>query len=190
MATAVSASSTVLGKKRRMWSCGKSTAPEKSSSWTRAGATIPIYHREAARSIPASLFVAVLGASSYTFVHATRNQNLRNWIDCHVRAFEFFQGVPKLVVPDNPRTGVNRACRYEPDLNRTYHEMAQHYGVAVMPARPYKPRDKAKVEVGVQIVERWIIAALRHRKFYSVAEINEAIAELLERLNHRGFPQT
>lgn len=152
-----------------------------------AGAKIPIYHREAGEIDSASLFVAVMGASSYTFVHATRNQDLHSWIDCHVRAFDFLEGVPRLVVPDNPRTGVDRACRYEPDLNRTYHEMAQHYGVAVMPARPYKPRDKAKVEVGVQIVERWIVAALRHRHFYSVGEINEAIAGLLERLNNRRF---
>ena len=152
-----------------------------------AGTKIPIHHREAGEMDSASLFVAVLGASSYTFVCATRNQNLRSWIDCHVRAFEFFAGVPKLVIPDNPRTGVERACRYEPDLNRTYHEMAQHYGVAVMPARPYKPRDKAKAEVGVQIVERWIVAALRHRHFYSVAEINEASVDLLERLNQRRF---
>ena len=107
--------------------------------------------------------------------------------DCHVRAFEFFEGVPRLVIPDNPRTGVDRACRYEPDLNRSYHEMAQHYAVAIMPARPYKPRDKAKAEVGVQIVERWIVAALRHRRFYSLAEINNAIAELLARLNQRRF---
>jgi transposase len=91
------------------------------------------------------------------------------------------------VVPDNPRTGVDRACRYEPDLNRTYHEMAEHYGVAIMPARPYKPRDKAKVEVGVQIAERWVIAALRHRRFYSVAELNDAITELRDRINNRGF---
>ncbi len=110
-----------------------------------AGAKIPIYHREAGEIDSASLFVAVMGASSYTFVYATRNQDLHSWIDCHVRAFEFFEGVPKLVIPDNPRTGVDRACRYEPDLNRTYHEMAQHYAVAIMPARPYKPRDKAYV---------------------------------------------
>ena len=93
----------------------------------------------------------------------------------------------KLIVPDNPRTGVDRACRYEPDLNRTYHEMAMHYGVAVMPARPRKPRDKAKVENAVLLAERWIFAALRHRKFFSLAELNEAIAELLEKLNHRPF---
>src|SRR5205085_5742853 len=98
-------------------------------------------------------------------------------------AFEFIEGVPKLVIPDNPRTGVDRACRYEPDLNRTYHEMAQHYGVAILPTRPYKPRDKAKVEVGVQVVQRWIVAALRHQRFGSVAEVNEAISALLTRLN-------
>lgn len=152
-----------------------------------AGATIPIEHVESGEVRPASIFVAVLGASNYTFARATLSQELGNWIDCHVRAFEFFQGVPKLVVPDNPRTSVNRACRYEPDLNRTYHEMAQHYAVAVMPARPYKPRDKAKAEAGVQIVQRWIVAALRHRRFHSLAELNEAIAELLTRLNQRPF---
>ena len=152
-----------------------------------AEAKIPIYHREIGEIDSASLFVAVMGASSYTFAYAARNQNLHSWIDCHVRAFEFIEGVPQLVIPDNPRTGVDRACRYEPDLNRSYHEMAQHYGVAIMPARPAKPRDKAKAEVGVQIVERWIVAALRHHRFYSVAEINEAIAELLERLNQRRF---
>ncbi len=152
-----------------------------------AGATIPICHREAGEVGCASLFVAVMGASSYTFIHAASSQELWHWVDCHVRAFEFFEGTPKLVVPDNPRTGVSRACRYEPDLNRTYHEMAEHYGVAVMPARPYKPRDKAKVEVGVQIAQRWVVAALRQRRFYSVAELNEAIVELRDRINNRPF---
>lgn len=108
-----------------------------------AGATIPLYDRESGEAkAAASLFVAALGASSYTFAHATLSQDLGNWIDCHIRAFEFFQGTSQLVVPDNPRTGVTRACRYEPDLNRTYLEMAQFYGVAIMPARPYKARDK------------------------------------------------
>ena len=96
-------------------------------------------------------------------------------------------GVPKLVIPDNTRTGVNRACRYEPDLNRTYHELAMHYGVGVLPTRPYKPRDKAQVETGVQIVQRWIVAALRHRKFFRLAELNQAIRELLDKLNQRPF---
>jgi transposase len=152
-----------------------------------AGAKIPLGTREPGAVESASVFVAVLGASNYTFAYATASQDLWNWIDAHIRAFEFFEGVPQLVVPDNPRTGVARACRYEPDLNRTYHEMAQHYGVAVLPARPYKPRDKAKVEVGVQVVERWILAALRHQRFFSVAAVNEAIAALLTRLNHRRF---
>jgi transposase len=92
-----------------------------------------------------------------------------------------------LVIPDNTRTGVNRACRYEPDLNRTYHELAMHYGVGVLPTRPYKPRDKAKVESGVLVVERWIVAALRHRKFFSLAELNQAVRELLPKLNQRPF---
>ena len=95
--------------------------------------------------------------------------------------------MPEIAVPDNPKTGVTKACRYEPELNRTYQEMAAHYGVAVVPARPRKPRDKAKVEAGVLLVERWILAALRKRKFFSLAELDEAIAELLERLNHRPF---
>lgn len=152
-----------------------------------AGDTVPVHNRETGETTPASIFVAVLGASTYTFARAAASQNLASWIDCHVRAFEFFQGTTKLLVPDNPRTGVTRACRYEPDLNRTYHEMAQHYGIGVLPARPRKPRDKAKVENAVGIVERWILAALRHRKFFAVSELNEAVEELLERLNHRRF---
>jgi transposase len=152
-----------------------------------AGDPIPIYDQTAGNVIPASLFVAALGASNYTFACATLSQDLDNWIHCHVRAFECFQGTTKLIVPDNPRTGVDRACRYEPDLNRTYHDLAQHYGVAVMPARPGKPRDKAKVENAVLVAERWIIAALRHQRFGSLAEVNLAIATLLEKLNHRPF---
>ena len=152
-----------------------------------AGDTIPIHDPRIGEITPASLFVAVLGASPYTFARATLSQDLGNWVQCHVAAFEYFQGTPRLVVPDNPRTAVDRACRYEPDLNRTYHEMALHYGVAVMPARPRKPRDKAKVENAVLLAERWIVAALRHQRFTSLAAANEAIAELLERLNQRPF---
>ena len=152
-----------------------------------AGDTLPVYDRETGYSTPASIFVAVLGASTYTFARAAMGQDLAQWIDCHVHAFEFFGGTTTLLIPDNPRTGVTRACRYEPDLNRTYHEMAQHYGIAVMPTRPRKPRDKAKVENAVGIVERWILAALRHRKFFAVSELNDAIEELLERLNNRKF---
>ena len=152
-----------------------------------AGDTIPIYDPQGGPERPASIFVAVLGASNYAYAEATESQELENWIGSHIRAFEFFQGVPKLVIPDNTRTGVTRACRYEPDLNRTYHELAMHYGVGVLPARPYKPRDKAKVESGVLVVERWIVAALRHRKFFSLAELNQAIRELLSKLNQRPF---
>jgi len=152
-----------------------------------AGPTVPIHDSKTGEAEPASLFVSVLGASTYTFAYAARGQHLANWIDCHVRAFQFFGGTTKLIVPDNPRTGVDRACRYEPDLNRTYSEMAEHYGIAIMPARPYKPRDKAKVENAVLLVERWILAALRHNRFVSLAELNEAIAALLERLNNRPF---
>jgi transposase len=152
-----------------------------------AGDSIPLHDQRTGEITPASLFVAVLGASTYTFARATLNQDLGNWVACHVAAFEYCLGTPRLVVPDNPRTGVDRACRYEPDLNRTYHEMALHYGVAVMPARPRKPRDKAKVENAVLLAERWIIAALRHRKFRALAELNEAVSELLEKLNHRPF---
>jgi transposase len=152
-----------------------------------AGDTIPIYDPKGGPERPASIFVAVLGASNYAYAEAGESQELENWIGAHIRAFEFLGGVPQLVIPDNTRTGVNRACRYEPDLNRTYHELAMHYGVGVLPARPYRPRDKAKVESGVLLVERWIVAALRHRKFFSLDELNQAIRELLTRLNQRPF---
>ena len=152
-----------------------------------AGATIPLYDPATGQVHPASLFVAVLGASNYTYAEASENQQLAAWIGAHVRTFEYLGGCPQLVVPDNPKTGVSKACRYEPDLNPTYQEMAMHYGVGVLPARPRKPRDKAKVEVGVQIAERWIIAALRHRQFFSLTELNRAIRELLEKLNQRPF---
>ena len=151
-----------------------------------AGDTVPVYD-QAGGAHEASIFVAVLGASSYTFAEAAWTQTLPDWIGAHIRAFEFFGGVSEIVVPDNPRTGVAKACRYEPDLNRTYQEMAAHYGVAVVPARPAKPRDKAKAEVGVLLVERWILAALRKRKFFSLGELNVAIAELLIRLNTKPF---
>lgn len=152
-----------------------------------AGAKIPVYSRDSSAVHEAPLFVAVLGASNYTYAEAAWSQDTGCWIGAHVRAFEYMGGVPELVVPDNPRTGVIRTCRYEPDLNPTYQEMATHYGIGVLPARVRKPRDKAKVEVGVQIVQRWIVAALRHRKFFSLAELNAAIGELLEKLNQRRF---
>lgn len=153
-----------------------------------AGDKIPVYdQRTGVVDFEAPVFVAVLGASSYTFVEATRNQELSCWIDAHVRALEFFGGAVEVVVPDNTKTGVKHPCRYEPDLNPTYREMAEHYGLAVIPTRPYKPRDKAKAEVGVQLTQRWIVAALRRRKFLSLTELNEAIAELCDQLNQRRF---
>jgi len=152
-----------------------------------AGATVPIYDPETGEAHQAPLFVAVLGASNYTYAEAARDQQMTSWIGAHVRTFEFLGGCPHLVVPDNAKTAVSKTCRYEPDLNPTYQEMAMHYSVGVLPTRPRKPRDKAKVEVGVQIAERWIVAALRHRKFFSLHELNRAIGELVEKLNQRPF---
>jgi transposase len=153
-----------------------------------AGDRIPIYDRQTGDvEFLAPLFVAVLGASSYTFAEASRSQDLSCWIHSHIHALEFIGGAPEVIIPDNTKTGVKHPCRYEPELNPTYRELAEHYGFAVIPTRPYKPRDKAKVEAGVQVAQRWIIAALRHRKFFSLADLNEAIAELLERLNGRRF---
>ena len=133
----------------------------------------------------AALFVAVMGASNYTFVYAVPSQRLPDWLDAHVKALAFLGGVPKAIVPDQPRTAVTRTCRYDPELNPAYMEFARHYQTAIIPARPRKPRDKAKVEVGVLLAQRWIIAALRHRTFFSIAEINDAIRPLLEKLDGR-----
>ena len=152
-----------------------------------AGATLAVHDAQTGQVRQASVFVAVLGYSSYTFAEATWTQQTEDWIASHVRALEFFQGVPSLLVPDNAKTAVRKAHRYDPDLNPTYYEMAAHYQTAILPARPRKPRDKAKVEVGVQVVERWILAALRHRAFFSLDEVNAAIAELLAALNQKPF---
>ena len=152
-----------------------------------AGQTVPVVDQFTGEIREAQIFVAVLGASNYTYAEATWTQALPDWIGSHQRTFAFLGGVPELVVPDNLRSGVAKAHRYEPDTNPTYQDMASHYGVAVMPARVRRPRDKAKVEAGVQVVERWILAALRHRTFFSLSELNTAIRELLEKLNSRPF---
>jgi transposase len=152
-----------------------------------AGATIPIHDPATGEIHPAAVFVAVLGASSYTFAEATAGQDLRSWIGSHVRAFRFFDGVTEIVVPDNLKSAVTHPSYYEPDLNPTYRDLGEHYGVAIIPARPYRPRDKAKAEVGVQVVQRWIVAALRKRKFFSLDEANQAITGLLTKLNLRPF---
>ena len=133
----------------------------------------------------AEIFVAVLGASSYLFAEATWTQSLPDWIGAHTNMLTFIGGVPRQIVSDNLRAGITRACFYEPTVNRTYADMASHYGTAVIPARPYKPRDKAKVEVGVQVVQRWILARLRNRRFFSLAELNQSIRELVDQLNDR-----
>jgi transposase len=153
-----------------------------------AGSKIPVYDPHTGDvGFEASLFVAVLGASSYTFAEASRSQELPCWITSHIHALEFFGAVPEIVVPDNVKTGVKRPCRYEPDLNPSYREMAEHYGLAVVPARPYKPRDKAKAESAVQVAQRWILAVLRDKCFFSVSDLNGAIAQLLDKLNQRPF---
>lgn len=133
----------------------------------------------------AELFVAVLGASNYTYAEATWTQTIPDWITSHIHAFEYFGGVSQIVVPDNLKSGVTKACRYEPDINPAYHALCCHYACAVIPARAGKPRDKAKVEVGVLFAQRWILAVLRHHTFFSLADLNCAIREALEKLNGR-----
>jgi transposase len=152
-----------------------------------SGQTLPIVDADTGAVSQAELFVAVLGASNYTYAEATASQQLADWIGAHTRAFAFFDAVPAICVPDNLRSGVGRAHRYEPTINRSYLEMARHYGTAIIPARPDKPRDKAKVEVGVQIAERWILASLRNLTFHSIAEANAAIRVRLRWLNDRPF---
>jgi transposase len=131
----------------------------------------------------AQVFVAVLGASSFTFAHASWTQALPDWIDAHVRALAAIGGVPHLLVPDNTKTAVIKACLYDPQVNRTYADLAAHYDTAILPARPRRPRDKAKVEQAVLVVERWLLGRLRHRLFYSLSDVNAAIGDLLMHLN-------
>jgi len=151
------------------------------------GPTVAVVDRSSGEIRQAQVFVAVLGASNYTFAEATWSQELPNWIASHQRAFRFFGGVPELLVPDNLLSAVTKACRYVPEPNQSYLEMARHYHTAILPARPYKPKDKAKAEAGVQLVERWILARLRHHTFFSLGELNQAIQALLEELNTRAF---
>jgi len=152
-----------------------------------AGDTIPIHDRITGAVTPAHLFVAVLGCSNYTYAEATATEQLPDWIGPQVRALEFIRGVPLVVVPDNTKTAVKSPCWYDPDINLTYQELAEHYGFAVIPARSGKPKDKAKVECAVLIAERWILAALRHHTFFSIGEVNAAVAELLTRFNDHPF---
>lgn len=152
-----------------------------------AGQQVPIRNAADGTSQPASLFVAALGASGKIFAHAFPDQKLHSWISAHVRAYEFYGGVSALTVPDNPRTAVVDPCRYEPLLHRTYQEMAEHYGTLILPARIKKPRDKAKAESAVQVAQCQILAALRDMVFFSVGELNQAIAPRLDEINSRPF---
>ncbi len=135
----------------------------------------------------AEIFVAVLGASKYTYAEATWTQSLPDWIGSHIRCLEYLGGVPALLVPDNLKSAIKQACRYEPQATGTYQDLASHYGTAILPARPYQARDKAAVEMSVLVVQRWILARLRNRQFFSLAELNAAIGQLLVALNARAF---
>lgn len=152
-----------------------------------AGQTVPIIDLAMGEEIQAQIFIAALGCSSYTFAEASLAQDLPSWIRSHVHAFEFFGGVPEILVPDNLKSGVTHPCRYEPDINPTYQDLAQHYGATVIPARPGRAKDKAKVESAVLVAERWILAALRNHSFFSLAELNHAIAQKLQEFNTRKF---
>ena len=152
-----------------------------------AGPMVAILDPQGGLAFEASIFVAVLGASNYTYACATRGQTTADWIAGLAGAMEFVGGVPALLVPDNPRALVSRPDRYEPVLSRTAEDFVHHYGTAMLPARPRKPQDKAKVETGVLIVERWILARLRNYRFYSLGELNRAINKLLADLNDRPF---
>ena len=154
-----------------------------------SGLTVPWADKNSGEAHKAQIFVAVLGASNYTFIEATADQSLLSWVRSHVHAFEFFGGVTVCLIPDNLKSGVTKSHLYDPDVNRTYQELADHYGVAVVPARSRTPKDKAKVEVGVQGIQRWILAPLRDVIFFSVSEINEAIAPLLKAYNERAFSE-
>ena len=139
------------------------------------GPTMDVVNPDTGEVRTAQVFVAVLGASNYTFACASWSQKQADWLSAHVQAFEFYGGVPEIVVPDNLKSAVIKIHRHEPEINSSYLQLAAHYQVAIVPARPYKPKDKSKAEVGVQIVERWIMARLRHQTFFTLASLNQAI---------------
>jgi len=151
-----------------------------------AGRTVPYFDKENDELKHAQIFVGVLGCSNYTFVYAVSSQSTADWIDAHNHMYQFFGGVPEVVVPDNLKAAVIKHA-YDPILNRTYLEQSKHYGIAIIPARVRRPQDKSKAEIGVLLASRWILAKLRHRQFFSVIEINDAISELLRKLNERPF---
>lgn len=150
-----------------------------------SGLRMDIIGRQTGEVRKAEIFVACLGASGYSYAEASDSQKKASFINSHVKTFNFFGGVTTILVPDNLKSAVTKADYYEPRLNESYQDLAEHYGTAIIPARPYKPKDKAKVELSVKLVQRWILAKLRHRQFYSVAELNQAIRPLLDELNDR-----
>src|SRR3989440_5981933 len=152
-----------------------------------AGRTVPIYGAHGEEAFQAQLFVSALGASGLAYAEGTRTQALADWLASHVRALEYYGAAPTIFVPDNPKVGVTRADRYEPELQRSYEELAAHYRAVVIPARPYRPKDKSRAELTVLLVCRWILARLRHQRFYSLEELNAAIRPLLIELNERPF---
>jgi transposase len=152
-----------------------------------SGDTVAVIDAATGEIRRAQIFVAVMGASKYTFAEATWTQSLPDWIASHIRTLEHLQACPELLVPDNLKSAIKHACRYEPEATSTYQDMASHYSTAVLPARPYSPKDKAAVEMSVLVCQRWILARLRNRQFFSLTELNIAIAELLVNLNQRAF---
>ncbi len=152
-----------------------------------AGVTANVTDPVTAEVSGAQIFVGVLGASNYIFAEATATQTLENWLGSHTRMLEFFCGVPEIIVPDNLKSGVSKACRYDPDTNPAYVQWANHYGTVIIPPRPYKPKDKAKAETGVQIVERSVLAPVRDEVFFSLAHLNTRIKELVAEANSRSF---
>lgn len=152
-----------------------------------AGKTLPITNSSTGEVHPAHLFVCTLGASNFTFAELFLNESTESWCNGHAKAFSYFNGVPKIVVPDNPKPVVTKACPYEPEVNPSFAQMAAYFDVAIIPARVRKPKDKAKVEAAVGLATRWILAVLRNHTFFSLAEANKAVAELLEKLNDRPF---
>ena len=152
-----------------------------------AGRTVPIYGSGGEEAFRAHLFVSAMGASGCAYAEATSSQSLPDWLASHVRALQFYGAAPTIIVPDNPKVGVTKADRYEPDLQRSYEELAGHYRCVVIPARPYRPKDKSRVELTVLLVCRWILARLRHQRFFSLDELNAAIRPLLLDLNNRPF---
>ena len=152
-----------------------------------SGDTVPVVDPESGEVAKAEVFVAVLGCSGMLYVEATPDQGLGSWLMAHVHALESYGGVPVAITPDNLKSGVTKACYYDPEINRSYSELADHYGTVILPTRTYRPRDKAAVEAGVLVVERWVLAPLRKQTFFSLAALNNAIRQKVAELNERAF---